>query len=293
MVENTPDGFQSLRVWLNKQGVGALHVCREATGTYWEAVAEFFAGVDAVTVSVVNPAQIKAFGASRRVRTKTDKADAKLIAEFCAERHPGPWQAPAPAEQALLTLVLRLDALQGMRTQESSRLDVARPAVREGIAKHMEWLNDEIALVLPLIRDHVDSDPTLRDKQRLLDSVPGLGERTMAVLLAFYGTPERFGNARQAVAFAGLDPRQHESGSSVHGKPRLSKVGHAFLRKALYMPAMVTLYRTDWGKLFRNRLAASGKPPMLIIGAMMRKLIHVAFGVLKSGKLFDPALLGA
>ena len=246
MVENTPDGFQALRAWLNKQGVGALHVCREATGTYWEAVAEFFAGVDAVTVSVVNPAQIKAFGASRRVRT-----------------------------------------------QESNRLDVARPAVREGIAKHMEWLNDEIALVLPLIRDHVDSDPTLRDKQRLLDSVPGLGERTMAVLLAFYGTPERFGNARQAVAFAGLDPRQHESGSSVHGKPRLSKVGHAFLRKALYMPAMVTLYRTDWGKLFRNRLAASGKPPMLIIGAMMRKLIHVAFGVLKSGKPFDPALLGA
>jgi hypothetical protein len=72
----------------------------------------------------------------------------------------------------------------------------------------------------------------------------------------------------------------------------LSKVGHPFLRKALYRPAMVTLYRTDWGKLFRSRLVASGKPPMLIIGAMMRKLIHVAFGVLKSGKSFDPALHG-
>lgn len=293
VVENTPDGFSALRVWLDKQGVGALHVCMEATGTYWEAVAEFFAGVEAVTVSVVNPAQIKAFGASRGVRTKTDKADAKLIAEFCAERRPGPWQAPAPAEQALRALVLRLEALQGMRTQESNRLDVARPAVREGIAKHLEWLNKEIERILQVIRDHIDNDPSLRDKQRLLDSVPGLGERTIAVLLAFYGTPERFGNARQAVAFAGLDPRQHESGSSVHAKPRLSKVGHVFLRKALYMPAMVTLYRTHRGKLFRSRLAASGKPPMLIIGAMMRKLIHVAFGVLKSGKPFDPALHGA
>ncbi len=290
VVENTPDGFQALRTWLNKQGVDVVHVCMEATGTYWEAAAEFLASLDAVTVSVVNPAQIKAFGASRMVRTKTDKVDAKLIAEFCAERHPAPWQAPTPAEQALRALVLRLDALQAMRTQESNRLDVARAAVKEGIEKHLQWLDKEIDLVIQAIRDHIDSDPTLRDKQRLLDSVPGLGERTIAVLLAFYATPERFGNARQAVAFAGLDPRQHESGSSVKGKPRMSKVGHAFLRKALYMPAMVTLYRTVWGKQFRSRLASAGKPPMLIIGAMMRKLIHVAFGVLKSGKSFDPTM---
>ena len=293
VVENTPDGFQALRTWLNKQGVDVVHVCMEATGTYWEAAAEFLASIEAVTVSVVNPAQIKAFGASRMVRTKTDKVDAKLIAEFCAERHPTPWQAPTPAEQALRALVLRLDALQAMRTQESNRLDVARAAVKEGIEKHIQWLDKEIDLVIQAIRDHIDSDPTLRDKQRLLDSVPGLGERTIAVLLAFYATPERFGNARQAVAFAGLDPRQHESGSSVKGKPRMSKVGHAFLRKALYMPAMATLYRTVWGKQFRSRLVSAGKPPMLIIGAMMRKLIHVAFGVLKSGKSFDPTMHGA
>ncbi|MBI4741282.1 MAG: IS110 family transposase, partial [Betaproteobacteria bacterium] len=260
---------------------------------YREAVAEFFAASEAVTVSVINPAQIKAFGASRMARTKTGKADAKLIAGFCAGRRPAPWQAPAPAGQALRALVLRLGALHGMRTQESNRLEVARPAVRVGIAKHLQWLDKEIEAILQVIRDHIDADPTLRDKRRLPDSVPGLGERTIAVLPAFYGTPERFGNARQAVAFAGLDPRQHESGSSVHGKPRLSKVGHAFLRKALYMPAMVALYRTGWGKRFRSRLAASGKPPMLIIGAMMRKLIHVAFGVLKSGKPFDLAMHGA
>ncbi|MBC3873396.1 IS110 family transposase, partial [Undibacterium sp. LX15W] len=72
-----------------------------------------------------------------------------------------------------------------------------------------------------------------------------------------------------------------------------SKVGHTFIRKALYMPAMVALYKTTWGKAFRQRLAASGKPPMVIIGAMMRKLIHVAFGVLKSGKPFDSSLHSA
>jgi transposase len=127
----------------------------------------------------------------------------------------------------------------------------------------------------------------------LLDSVPGLGDKTIPVLLSYYGGPLRFDNARQAAAFAGLDPRQHQSGSSVKRKPRLSKVGHALLRKALYMPAMVTIHKTAWGRAFKERLAAVGKPPMRIIGAMMRKLVHVAFDVLKSQKPFNPAFHGA
>lgn len=293
VVDNTPAGFKALDTWLAKEGAAALQVCMEATGIYWEAVAEHLAARPETTVSVINPAQIKAFGASRMVRTKTDKVDAKLIAQFCAERTPEPWQAPTPAEKTLRALVLRLDALQAMRTQESNRLEVARESVAEGIAQHLKWLDDEIARISKAIRDHIDNDPTLRDKHRLLDSIPGLGERTTAVLLAFIAEPARFENARQAVAFAGLDPRQHESGSSVRGKPRLSKVGHSFLRKALYMPAMVALYRTDWGKLFRERLASQGKPPMLIIGAMMRKLVQVSYGVLKSGQAFQPGLHGA
>ncbi len=291
VVENSLTGFKVLTEWLSKQGAVTLHVCLEATGVYWEAVAEVLAA-HGMTVSVVNPAQIKAFGASRLVRTKTDKVDARLIAEFCVERSPAPWQAPSPNEQALRAMVLRLEALQTMRTQESNRLEVAREAVKPGIAEHIEWLDKQIDALAKTIRDHINNDPDLKDKRALLDSIPGVGERTIATLLAFYANVERFGNARQAVAFAGLDPRQHESGSSVKGKPRLSKIGHAFLRKALYMPAMVTLYKTAWGERFRKRLAASGKPPKLIIGAMMRKLVHVAFGVLKSGKMFNPALHG-
>lgn len=119
------------------------------------------------------------------------------------------------------------------------------------------------------------------------------GPRTTALLLAYCGAPHRFANARQFAAFAGLSVRLHESGSSVRAKPRLSKVGHAQLRRALYMPAMVALYKTQWGQAFRQRLASKGKPPKLIIGAMMRKLAHVAYGVLQSGKPFNPALHGA
>lgn len=292
VVENNRKGFAELTNWLDKHEATVAYACMEATGVYWEAAAEYLAGLD-MTVSVVNPAQIKAFGASRLVRTKTDKVDAKLIAEFCRERNPQPWQAPSPSEQALRAMVLRLDALQAMRTQESNRLEVARSVVKDDIASHIAWLDGEIKALIRKIHDHIDGDADMRDKQALLDSIPGLGERTISMLLAFCMHHGRFDNARQAAAFAGLDPRQHESGSSVKGKPRMSKVGHTLLRKALYMPAMVTLYRTDWGRRFRERLAASGKPPKLIIGAMMRKLIHVAFGVLKSGKSFNPALQNA
>jgi len=293
VVVNSLDGFEALKVWWEKQGANGLHVCMEATGIYWEAVAEFLAALEYVTVSVVNPAQIKAFGASRMVRTKTDKADAKLIAEFCAERCPQRWQPPPPAGQTLRAMVLRLESLHIMHTQECNRQAVVRPVVKDSVDKHLQWLDQEIAAISKAIRDHIDNDPSLRDKRRLLDSIPGVGERTIAVLLAFMADTQRFDNARQAVAFAGLDPRQHESGSSVKAKPRMSKVGHAFLRKMLYMPAMVAAYRTQWGAIFRRRLEASGKPPMLIIGAMMRKIIHVAFGVLKSQKPFDPTLHGA
>lgn len=292
VVDNSPAGFATLIDWLARHGAGSAHACMEATSSYWEAAAEFLCG-HGLAVSVINPAQIKAFGASRLVRTKTDRVDARLIAEFCCERQPEPWQAPSASEQTLRALVLRLQALQAMRAQQSNRLEVAREVISADIASHIAWLDEQIKLLSRRISDHINGDPDLKDKQALLQSIPGLGERTSALLLAYCVRPGRFANARQAAAFAGLDPRQHESGSSVRGKTRMSKVGHAALRKALYMPAMVTLYKTDWGKRFRQRLATAGKAPKLIIGAMMRKLVHVAFGVLKSNKPFDPALQNA
>lgn len=292
VVDNTPEGFALLLAWLDKHAVEDLHVCMEATGTYWEAVAEFLTDAG-LTVSVVNPAQIKAFGGASLVRTKTDPVDARLIAAFCLAQHPEPWQAPSPAIRELRALVARRNALNAMRTQERNRLLVARDAVRAGIESHLGYLEQAIAEIEATIRQKIDGDPGLKAQGALLDSIPGLGDKTIPVLLSYYGGPPRFEKAKAAAAFAGLDPRHHESGSSVHGKPRLSKIGHGALRKALYMPAMVAITKTAWGRAFRDRLAAAGKPPMVIIGAMMRKLVHVAFGVLKSGKPFNPDLHAA
>lgn len=290
--DNNPSSFEALHRWLLEWGVTELRVCMEATGVYWESVAEFLANQGHV-VSVVNPLQIKAFGASRLVRTKTDKVDAKLIAEFCKENQPEAWKAPSAQEQALRAMVLRLDALQEMRLQESNRLAVAREVVREEITSHIQWLDNEIKNLVKKIRDRIDDDPDLKQRKALLESIPGVGERTISTLLAFSLTPDRFKNARQVTAYAGLDPRQHESGSSVRGRPHISRFGHSVIRKLMYMPAMYTLYRTTWGRHFLERLTRNGKTPMTMIVAMMRKLLHVAFGVLKTGEKFNPTLHGA
>lgn len=175
-VENTPAGFAALSVWLHKEGMTELHVCMEATGVYWEAVAEYLADAG-YTVSVVNPAQIKAFGAAALVRTKTDKADAKLIAEFCQAQSPSPWQAPSPALRELRALVLRRNALDAMRTQEQNRLLVARESVRSGITAHLTYLEKAIAEVESAIRQKIDDDPDLKQQRDLLDSIPGWATR--------------------------------------------------------------------------------------------------------------------
>lgn len=289
---NTPQGFAQLSDWLRHHGADQVHACMEATGVYWETVALFLADAGH-RVSVINPALAKAHGQSLGLRSKTDAIDAKLLADFCREKQPGAWVAPAEPERRLRALVLRHQNLVEMQVQEKNRCESLREDVRASVETHLTWLAGEIERIEQAIARLLDDDDNLRGKRDLLDSIPGLGERTIAVLLAYGVSGERFQSARQFAAFAGLSPRLHESGSSVRGKPRLSKIGHAFLRHALYMPAMVTLYKTAWGKRFRERLAAHGKPPKLIIGAMMRKLAQVAFGVVKSGKPFNPALHGA
>lgn len=286
---NTPEGFIGLCVWIDQHAQGPVHACMEATGIYWEAVAVHLANTGH-RVSVINPALAKAHAQSLGLRSKTDAIDARALADYCRQRQPAPWTAPSLSEQRLKALVLRLQGLVAMRAEEKNRIESARDSVRDSLDKHLQWLDQEIKRIEQQISQTLNDDPTLRGKRELLASIPGLGERTLAILLAYGLGQERFDKARQFVAFAGLSVREHESGSSVRGKPRLSKVGHSRLRSALYMPAMVALYKTDWGRRYRDRLADNGKPAKVIIGAMMRKLIHVAFGVLKSGRKFDPEL---
>lgn len=291
VVNNTPAGFAELVAWLHKHEAKQAHICMEATGPYWEAIAEHLCDAG-YTVSVVNPAQVKAYGAALGVRSKTDAADARLIAEFCAQRRPASWQAPPPAVRTLRALVARRQALVELHTQEAVRLQVAHASVQASIESVLKALREQIEEIEQRIKKHIDDDPTLGPQRKLLSSVPGLGDTTIPVLLSHYGGPARFATAKQAVAFAGLDVRHYESGTSVRGRPRMSKRGNARLRQALYMPAVVTMRLTPWGKVFAQRLSAAGKTKMVIIGAVMRKLVQIAHVILRTGQPFDPSRHG-
>lgn len=284
---NRAAGFAQLATWLQRQEAACVHACLEATGSYGEQLARFLHQAGH-RVSVVNPRQIRAFAASELARNKTDPLDAALIARFCQAHRPPAWSPPPPEVAALEALVRRLDALEEMRQQEVNRMDVAPPAVRPSIAEHLEFLQQQIAKTQQAIRDHFDSHPNLRARRDLLVSIPGIAEKTAAKLLAEIPHLEQFSQARQVAAFAGLNPRQHSSGSSVRGRSRLSKIGSPRLRRALYMPALVALRHNPVIRGLARRLALRGKQPMIIVGAAMRKLLHLAYGVLKSGVPFNP-----
>ena len=282
--QNTPEGFRAFLAWL--QAFPTPHVCLEATGRYGEGLALFL--VDhGLAVSVVNPAQIHAFGQAELSRTKTDKSDAKRIARFCLSQRPLLWQPPPPAVRPLQALVRRLESLLEMRQMEKNRLDGADPTVRPSIEAVLATLDTEIAATQTRIREHIDHDPDLRQRRDLLDTIPGLGDATIPVLLAALGDVHRFENARSVAAFAGLSPKEHQSGKW-KGHTRLSKTGDALLRKALYLPAIVARRHNPLIRAFCERLKAQGKNGKLIVGAAMRKLLVLAYGVLKSGRPFDP-----
>ena len=290
--DNTPAGHKALLAWIDQHRQGAaVHACLEATSRYGEAVALALTQ-SAHTVSIVNPVLPKAYAKAQGLRSKTDAVDARVLADFCRDQVPQAWVPPSVSEQTLRALVQRHQGLMDMKTQEEQRLETLREVVRSSVETHITWLGRELKNVRRAIRDHIKDDPDLRSKRDLLDSIPGIGERTIPTLLSFGLADERFDNARQFAAFAGLTPAHHQSGTSVNRPARLSKAGHALLRRSLYMPAVVAAFRTSWGKAFAKRLASKSKPKMVIIGAMMRKLAQVAFGVLKSGKPFDPALHG-
>ena len=286
---NNPKGLAELSDWLTKQQVSdPLHVCMEATSIYWEDIAQYLAEAGH-TVAVVNPALVKAYGQSLSIRNKTDAADARLLASFCQERRPEAWQPYTASEKTLRALALRRQSLVDMQTQEKNRLGVAREDVTDSLNEHLAWLKAEIKRIEKLINTHIDSDPELREKSRLLRSIPGVAEHTSAALLAYLGRMRQCEKASAFAAFAGLTPRRHESGT-LKGKSTLSKKGHAFLRYALYMPAMNATSKTAWGMAFRARLKANGKSGKVIIAAMMRKIAQVAFAIIKSGKPFNPHL---
>lgn len=285
--QQTPEGFQRFNDWLAKHGISKVHACMEATGNYFEDFALFLIA-QGHTISVVNPAKIHAFAKSRLARNKTDKLDATLIAHFCRLQNPEPYSPPDPVVRELQVLLRHYDSLVDSLQIQKNRLSSQEKfsKVAKSLRKVIAFLEQEIKDILRQIQDLINDHPDLKNDRDLLATIPGIGNLTASKIIAEIPNLKKFESVKQLVAFAGLNPQQHSSGSSINRKSRLSKTGSSKIRKMLFMPALVAKTRGIPFKNFENKLLKNGKSKMTIVGAIMRKLLHIAYGILKNNQPF-------
>jgi transposase len=290
-IQNTNAGFKQLIEWLAEKKAPNAHVVMEPTGVYHEPAA--LALTDAgLTLSLVNPAQLRQFAQGVGVKNKTDKADSAVLARYGATLKPEAWRPPSKSARHLKALLARRDAVaddlqREQNRQETIEFAVSPEEVKQSIIQSISFLKTELKRLEETIKEHIDSDPDLRDKKDLLETIPGVGVRVSSNLTALFAA-KTFDSAEQLAAYLGLVPAHWESGTSVRVRPRMSKAGPSNLRKLLYMSAMVARQWNPHIKAFSDRLLAKGKTKMTVIGACMRKLAHLCFGVLHTGSPYDP-----
>jgi transposase len=285
---NSEAGIKQLCQWLRKQHVRNLHVCMEATNVYWEAAAQ---ALDAAgyRVSVVNPRRIKGFAMSQMQRNKTDKVDSEVIVAFCAALEPDAWQPPNATQRKLRALEGHRQDLRQSLVREKNRRDTVRDEdVKASLQRVIELLQEELKVVEQQLAETADQCEVVSQQKQLLLTIQGIGLKSAHMLLALFYDMASYKNARAVAADAGVTPSHHESGSSVHKRPKISKVGKAAVRGELHMPALNAMRTNPILRDFAERLRAKGRPEPVIIGAVIRKLLHICYGVLKHQTPFDP-----
>lgn len=296
-LSNESCGIKEFLSQLRARGwkLSQIHFGLEATGVYGKALIAALHQAS-LAVSVLNPAQVKFFALSVLRRTKNDTVDAQIIARFCLERKPLATRPLRPIEEQLKLLVHERESRVGEQIRERNRakkdpyhLELPQLISRQR-RQRLEQLKGEITQLEAAIFGLVEADPYLSRQSKLLCSIPGIAQLTAAKVLAELAGKE-FGSARQLAAYAGLTPAECRSGGSLYGKTHLSKIGNAFLRKALYLPAAVA---RRWCKPLRPWIAileTRKLHDLAIRGAIMRKLLHIAFGVLRHQQPFNPMLV--
>jgi transposase len=289
---NSADGWRHLLAWLISQKIQRVHACLESTGRYSIGIASALYEAGHV-VSIVNPAQIRDFARTKLGRNKTDGVDASHIREYCELFKPQPWAPASEAHRRLGELqTIRAGIIAGLtewkNRKNSGMIDTVAQSLADVTISHF---TRQLGAVDEAITRTIDNDPVLRRKRDLLLSISGVGETLAGIVLAELPGPDVLRSGAEVVAYAGLNPRLHQSGTSIDRMTRISKIGNAVLRAALYMPAMSAMQHNPAIVALVARLKSRGRlKPKQIVVAAMRKLLVLCFGVLKTGKPFDPAV---
>lgn len=297
-VPNTAAGFQQLVRWAGKHDAspGEVHVVMEATGVYWENCA-YHLHAQGCIVSVENPARIKYFARSTLRRGKTDAMDAQIIAQYGFKMQPKAWTPPSPALQELKLLVRERSALMVTLNAEQNRLHAMNHRATAStsttliglIQERVAFLKTQVEALETAMHGLIESNPVLCEPLHLLLTIPGYGFLTAASVLAETDGFALIETGTQISAYAGIAPAPFESGSSVHGRGRISKVGNAHLRRTAYLAASGAKHSKGRMGEFYRHLRAGGKPPKVALIALGRKLLRTGLAVVKSGQPYQEA----
>ncbi|HZQ78858.1 MAG TPA: IS110 family transposase [Acidimicrobiia bacterium] len=285
---NDPDGIAALVARL--VALQPALIVLEATGGYEMPLAAALQ-VAGLPVAVINPRQARDFAKATGRLAKTDKIDAAVLAHFAEAVRPAPRPVADPQVRHLDALLARRQQLIGMRVMESNRLGTATdPAVRDGLGRHIVWLEAELAEADKQLAAAVRASPAWREKDELLQSVPGIGPVSSQTLLA--ALPE-LGTlpGGQLAALVGLAPFADDSGTRQRG--RHVRGGRAVVRRVLYLAALSAVRHNAVLKAFRERLAARGKRPKVILTAVARRLLVIANAIIRSGRPWEAELAAA
>lgn len=291
--ERSKEGVKACMAWLDEQ-LGAkpdsVRLVMEATGRYSEELAKWLAARrPSVAPAIANPAHTAAFLRSLGVRNKTDRMDARALAFYGVERNPAPY-TPLPQAWAELREMNRYrDDLVNAQVAQKNQAEegTSSATVRKMQTRRLRELEKDIKQIETKMRGFVQATPDLKSDVSRLESIYGVGFLTAVVVLTEIGDLRRFLRARQLTAFAGLNPRERKSGTSVDSKPHMSKQGNPRVRQALYMAAIVAIRKSNPLTEMYQRLVAKGKSKMSALGAVMRKLLIVMRAILISGQPFD------
>jgi len=294
--DNSPLGIKLLIKWLQKLAkLAHFSACLEQTGHYGDAIADALYKHQISNLYLVNPHRIKAYGMQKLRRNKSDTADAKLIARFLKAEHTDlrPWKPQSLAQKRITKLSRHADSL----TQDAARLKTrlsAEPdkAVATSLKRTIEFLKKEITATRKDILVTIKSDASILANFKLLITIPGIGTIAAQTVIAELPNLPEFEDARQLAAWAGLTPSHFQSGTSGKTQTPITKIGSVHLRRGLFMPAMTARMNNPLLKAFGDRLKKNGKKPKQIIIAIMRKLLHQIYGILKSGQPYNPEKRG-
>ena len=286
---NTPEGHRTLAPYLARKG-RVVRVCLESTGVYGLDLALLLQKQAGVEVMVANPRAVRHFARALLQRSKTAPLDALLLLEFAARM---PFQPPSATALHLRALARRIEAVTDLCAAEKNRLHAASAAaalpaaVRQDIRSSIAFQERALERLARQARKLIAGDPLWQERFEQLDSIPGIAPTSAIAILAELAllSPDR--EVRQWVAAAGIDPREHSSGTSVHQKTRISKAGNRHLRRALYMPALVAVQHDPYLSAFYQHLLDNGKEKLQALVAVMRKLLHAIFGRWKHPQAYD------